>query len=174
MTRPVWLLDVDGVINAVRLDAPDGFERADVDGFAILYRPQVVERIDAMAAEGLVEVRWLTTWREHARDLEAALGMRHKFAIEVEERGDTSWQKPYRTWWKSTIAERIWYEDTARPIVWTDDDLKWSRSNGDVVWLERVSAPLLTISPDETFGLTDYDLDQIGHFCCICLNEDAA
>jgi hypothetical protein len=71
---PLWLLDVDGVLNAVtrspdRAIWPDWRRgRAVADGVAwsICFSPSATRAIRTLHESGLVEVRWLTTWREYA------------------------------------------------------------------------------------------------------------
>ena len=69
---PLWLLDVDGVLNAVtgrpdRSIWPDwAYGRATADGerWAIWFSRSVIRTVVTAHEEGLAEVRWLTTWGE--------------------------------------------------------------------------------------------------------------
>ncbi len=71
---PVWLLDIDGVLNAVarepdRLMWPDwqhGTAEADGVRWPICFSPSVSRTIRRLHEHRLVEVRWLTTWRSDA------------------------------------------------------------------------------------------------------------
>jgi len=76
---PIWLLDIDGVINALpdkRSPRYHGFEYAEVGAFGhgivvlyqIHYRTVVVDLVNRIHRDRLAEVRWLTTWVVHARD----------------------------------------------------------------------------------------------------------
>lgn len=72
--RPVWLLDVDGVINANRAGWSRAPRRADVyDGYRMWrlhWEPRVIDFIRTTADAGTVEVTWCSTWVPHARELE--------------------------------------------------------------------------------------------------------
>ncbi len=64
--RPVWLLDVDGVINVPR----PGWNAAPRSGnacsagtaFRIRWAPALLDRIRALHHTGSVEIRWCSTW----------------------------------------------------------------------------------------------------------------
>lgn len=64
--RPVWLLDVDGVINASRPGwgaAPHhGTATAAGMSFRIRWAPALAKRIRALHESGRVEIRWCSTW----------------------------------------------------------------------------------------------------------------
>lgn len=72
--RPVWLLDVDGVINANR----PGWGAAPRKGEAYAYSrswtmrwaPALIDRIRELHRSGLVEIRWCSTWCAYADQLE--------------------------------------------------------------------------------------------------------
>jgi HAD domain in Swiss Army Knife RNA repair proteins len=80
---PLWLLDVDGVLNVVTL-APDatlwprwrrGVARTDDRSRAwpITWSPDVIDRLTDLLTARRVEIAWLTTWGEDANDELAAL-----------------------------------------------------------------------------------------------------
>jgi hypothetical protein len=81
---PVWLLDVDGVLNAVTR-TPDwslwddwrrGTATADGTAWPIWFSPTVVATVRRLHESGLVEARWLTTWGAYANvELRELLGM---------------------------------------------------------------------------------------------------
>lgn len=167
MSAPLWLLDVDGVLNAVRLDVPEGHVRCEVGDsdartWDITYRPAVVEFIRDLHESGRVEVRWLTTWCEDARDsLAPAVGLPLDCAVEgVAER---SRFRP-SDWWKSTVAQRLSDADPDRPLIWTDDDLDYGLRTGEAAWLRSRSGRTLGISPKCDVGLTDDHLAAITAF----------
>lgn len=161
---PLWLLDVDGVINAVTHEPPDGYVQADVpDGrgrtWPITYRKDVIDFIGQLHETNLVEVRWLTTWCESARDfLAPALGLPE---FQVEGSDDHLNPAHYRTWWKSVTAQRLAAQEPERPLIWTDDDLAYSIRNRDVDWLDDWSGLRCLITTNTSTGLTDDELEQI-------------
>ena len=63
---PVLLLDVDGVLNAVRRDLPEGWRRGTFNGYVLSWDPTVIARLRALHESGRVELQWLTTWTEMA------------------------------------------------------------------------------------------------------------
>ncbi len=168
-SRPIWLLDVDGVLNAVMDPAtiPDEYTAVNNHDYAIVYRQSVVDRIASLHESGRVEVRWLTTWMHRANTLARGIGL-PEFAVE----GDPEvWIERPGTWWKSTVAQRIDAECPAAPLIWTDDDLDYSVGRGEVDWLAGRVTPTLAITTDWRIGLSDYDMDRIESFLALPVVE---
>ncbi|MER7166809.1 hypothetical protein ABT336_12195 [Micromonospora sp. NPDC000207] len=71
---PVWLLDVDGVINASKpgWSAPPRTAYAYAQGqqWKMRWAPALITRIRDLHNNGIVEVRWCTTWCAYADQLE--------------------------------------------------------------------------------------------------------
>jgi hypothetical protein len=184
--RPLWLLDVDGVLNAVAKRPDRGVWRdwrhghAVADGveWPIWFSPTVTETIARMHETGVAEVRWLTTWGANAnRGLRELFGMpelevagepphvsgdhgagSHGEAVAREE--DPQEQAP---WWKLEAVRRIVGEEPERPVIWTDDDLDGERSA--VAWVERHVPRRLLLSPRPAIGLTPRQLRAIRSYC---------
>ncbi|MEU0553315.1 hypothetical protein [Dactylosporangium sp. NPDC006015] len=76
---PVWLVDVDGVINTRRpLWGPDlrrGVARADGVDWPIRWAPALITRMRRLYDAGLVELRWCSTWCPDAAELERLFGL---------------------------------------------------------------------------------------------------
>ena len=74
MRRAVWLLDVDGVLNAARpgWGGPPRTRNAYSNGveYRIRWAPALMDRIRALLTADRVEVRWCTTWCSDADQLE--------------------------------------------------------------------------------------------------------
>lgn len=147
---PIWLLDVDGVLNAVCAKPNraiwDDFQVARILGFNITYSPTVVQRISAWHNAGLVEVQWLTTWEDHANtDLDIGFDV-EEFAVAGYSR-----EFPNARWWKLPVAKRAW--ETGRPIIWTDDDISWDTEASE--WVKSIydTNRMLAISPKTETGL---------------------
>ena len=73
--RPLVLLDVDGVLNAMpgpgRLPATwddweIGFATADARSWPITFAPEAISRLASLHSGHIVELQWLTTWGEEA------------------------------------------------------------------------------------------------------------
>ncbi len=152
----VWLVDVDGVLNALALDPAPGHRRFVANGFDITYNPAITERILALHKSGLVEVRWLTTWEETAN-----LHLTGEFGWPaLALAGERVPMLPERGWWKAPLAQAVY--DAGHRVVWTDDDLAYCVQQGEVDWaLAADPDRLLAISPDPVFGLTPQTLDEI-------------
>lgn len=153
---PLWLLDVDGVVNAIH---PELHPWPDMTcfrarGFTIRFSPTLLGRIAALHHAGRVEVRWLTTWWDTANvHLAATFGLPQLLVANTEAEFHARHQ-----WWKLPVAQRLAAE-TGRRLVWTDDDLRhvpdaaeWAAGQGDRV---------LLVCPDAYLGLTPEDLRGI-------------
>src|SRR3712207_9460322 len=67
--RPILLLDVDGVLNAARVDLPEGWERGTLNGYVLAWNPTITKRLRELHESGRVEIQWLTTWTTDAERL---------------------------------------------------------------------------------------------------------
>jgi hypothetical protein len=170
--KPVWLLDIDGVVNAISKKPPTYLWAADkwiqttvanVHGeWPILTAQPVVDFINEIHHLGRAEVRWHTTRQEEALDFADAVGLggfKVAEAPEYHEYGprfmarQIAGQKP--TWWKLPAAERV-IGDEKRPLLWTDDDIGWELRNHRWNPIE-----LGTVSPDAATGLMPKHLKMI-------------
>lgn len=116
---PIWLLDVDGVINASKAGWSARPRRADLfDGRQsrrIWWSPALIERIGALHRGGRAEVRWCTTWCPWADLLERALRLptlTRAFADEIPS-GPAGDER------KLAAARQVLAD--GRRLVWTDD-----------------------------------------------------
>jgi hypothetical protein len=160
---PVLLLDVDGVLNAVRPDLPEGWQRGRFNGYVLSWDPSVVARLRAMHESGAVELQWLTTWTEMAdRILAEPLGLPRGLRTHSRDVLPTGFGGSLRGlsgWWKLAAARAVAQAEPDRRIVWIDDDLAdqaedtsgWIAEHGDV----------LVIAPDYSIGLTHAELDRV-------------
>lgn len=187
VTTPIWLLDVDGVINAlpwyvseggrdipepawsdyteVRASPGNDGSHYPQGGYRITYSPTLVQRIVALHESGVVEVRWLTTWGSGANgELRRKLGI-PQLEVSGEMDEATAFQGKYDkySWWKLPCAQKVRAENPGRPIIWTDDDL-YQRSTADATeWLHGETG-ILAIAPDEAHGITPEELAMIESF----------
>lgn len=131
---PIWLLDVDGVLNAFDDRGPvlgdwDDWEFFSARGFPMRYSPAMCSRIRALHETGQVEIRWLTTWGRHANTDLTPMGFPQlKVAAEQPLRGKGGW-------WKFPPAKELF--DAGHALIWTDDDL--TSSQGAVSWLRHIT-----------------------------------
>lgn len=162
---PVWLLDVDGVINVRRpMWGPQlgrGVARTvEAQGavdWPIRWAPALIARIRRLAAAGVVEVRWCTTWCPDADVLERLFDLpafgRALTAAELDAAEDTDPVKLAAA--RRVLAER-------RRLVWTDDTAV-PASGPSAAELTAGGRGLL-IRPHPRRGLRPRDLDRIEAF----------
>lgn len=178
--RPVWLLDVDGVVNAIS-QKPDGAVwpkkewvtctgRTGNAEWPILAAQPVLDFIAAVHTSGRAEVRWHTTWQHDALALAELLRLPEfgvqdcpEFYPERQLAGGAAAVAVRNCWWKLPAAERVLGEE-GRPVIWTDDDI-----NREIGWRGRdrtlrTLGPILTISPPQHVGLTPRHLRQVDDF----------
>lgn len=155
---PIWLLDVDGVLNAFGLRTPPGPELRtfkSANGYMIIYHVELLKRLTALHESGRVEVRWLTTWEEQADEfLAEELGLPRNLKVE----GRMPYDSYGSEWWKLTAARALY--DEGHRLIWTDDELDiWMES---ITWLDTTDPDqLLSYAPREDIGLTHEFLDQV-------------
>lgn len=170
---PVWFLDVDGVLNAItRKKAPD-FMRgqatptpSDPFKYTITWHPDIIRRINSLIDEGVVDVRWLTTWGSAANhELRELIGIN-----ELEVAGEPplyaagGYVGPNSApggWWKFTVVRDFRENNPDTPIIWTDDDLRHEREASE--WVTQ-DGNTLAVAPDERHALLMTDLDKIEAF----------
>ena len=161
---PVLLLDVDGVVNALRFEPPDGWQRGLFDGFLITWDPTVTARLRELHESGRVEIHWLTTWTTNAdRLLAEPMGLPR--GLVTHARADSA---PIgfsgvfggrSSWWKLAAARAVADSEPDRRIIWVDDDLAMQAADtGD--WL-AANPHVLVVAPDLFVGLTHEQLDAI-------------
>lgn len=158
---PVWLLDVDGVINARRpgwggpprkrgcWSASDAYE------YTICWAPPLIDRIRDLHETGIVEVRWCTTWCCNADALErlwALPPLPRAFTAPVK--GDEASAA------KLAAVRRVLAE--GRRLVWTDDTEV--PTSGDLHDELIADGRALLIRPKGATGLQPEHLDAIERF----------
>ncbi len=184
--RPLVLLDVDGVLNAVPYfgrseawsDWQVGEAAAAGSRFRITWSPSVVDAV--LSWREVAEVQWLTTW---GRDANASL--RHLVGLpelpvagthdEVvappgtgdPEAGTLAALTPAAPdpltgrWWKFDVVRRLVHDDPDRRLVWIDDDL--ARQEDIRAWMRR-EAQCLLVAPEPSSGLTPAHLESVDIF----------
>jgi len=180
--RTVWLLDVDGVLNATRRGRDTsvwptwrtGRARASDVTWPITWAPPVTQAIRRVHAAGRTDIRWLTTWLEDANySLGPLLGLPALPVLDEPDDDTQAARGPHgflgsragapTDWWKLTAARRLLDPQPDRPLVWTDDDLAWE--DGARAWAESRSGPTLLIAPDTDTGLAPEHIAAIEEFC---------
>lgn len=171
--KPLWLLDIDGVVNALSYKPvttlwpkAQWLQRTittEVEGRGILTLPilsarAVLDFVTRVHESGLAEVRWHSTWRESAVTAFApAMGLPTSIPISVAPEWS---ERPHSRWWKLGAAERA--VNAGRRVVWTDDDIPFFLPDTGSFF---DNGRTLLIGPQPEFGLTIADLSQIEDFC---------
>lgn len=175
----MWLLDIDGVVNAIALEPDlDAWPAAAwtrqyvtaLDGrtWPILTARPVLDFLSAVHAAGRAEIRWHTTWQQSAvQRLAPALGLPAwpvADAPEFTDFDDSGYlgRMAGPRWWKAGAAARV-REVERRALVWTDDDL-WAGRELPAVARIMADTDACAVSPVPAFGLSPADLGAIDHF----------
>jgi hypothetical protein len=175
---PVWLLDVDGVLNAATKKPDRNVWPTDQwvhgrasDGrreFSILFARPVADFVRRVHDEGRAEIRWHTTWQHEAAAVGKLLGLPDfpvQKAPEFAEPdvGLVDGELVRRPWWKIGAALRV-VEDEGRALVWTDDDAVAFSLDRATRYRLTSAKPCLIVAPSSTTGLTPKHLRQIDEF----------
>jgi hypothetical protein len=164
---PVWLLDVDGVINVTR----PGWGRAPCSGtayscgqpFRLRWAPALTARIRALHSSGSVTIRWCSTWCADAAQIERLLGL---------PRLDRCWTEPMTSTGAADakLASARTVLDQGHRLIWTDDEAV--PTSGPVHdELTRTGRALL-IAPVPNRGLQPEHLDIIEAFAAADAEPD--
>jgi hypothetical protein len=161
---PILLLDVDGVLNAVQPELPEGWERGTFNGYVLSWDPTITARLRELHESGRVEIQWLTTWTENADQLLAEpMGLPRRLRTRAADRaaptGFAGRLAGLSGWWKLAAAREAVEEEPGRRVVWVDDDLAEQAADTDD-WL-AANPHVLVIAPDLFTGLTHAQLDAI-------------
>ncbi len=118
MSRPVWLLDVDGVINVSRPGwggAPrSGYAFSAGEEYRMRWAPALIDRIRALHHAGSVEICWCSTWCPEAEEVERLF---------VLPRLERAWSD-HLTATAATAAKLAAARQVlahGRRLIWTDD-----------------------------------------------------
>ena len=188
--KPVMLLDVDGVINAItKKPATFAWPRASwrtgkavCDDFSwpINWAVDVVDFLIGVHEQDRAEIRWHTTWQHDAQNLANLVGL-PTFPIAEAPEAPVSgipngvlevarMRDGLPRWWKYGAARRVVIEER-RPLVWVDDDITSELTRRTCDNLANIG-PVHYISPDPTTGLIPRNLSEIDAF--LSLARDGA
>lgn len=174
---PIWLLDVDGVLNAFgpysanakksarwinpywdNIKMYNGVAFSNGRGYTIRWAPTLVERINELHDTGAVEIRPCTTWNSDWVEIATLLGLPTDLEPAFPTRG-VHWRDI--TIRKMRAASSIF--DSGHPLIWTDDQavpFTWEPLHA----LMEAGGRSLLIRPKEALGLLPGDMDAIDLF----------
>jgi hypothetical protein len=142
MTRPLLLLDVDGVLNPLVRRSPPGFLEYQLCGFPVHLSPSQGRALLTFADR--FELAWASTWEQEANSLIAPiLGLPALPVVEVNA-------AQYK-------SQAIGAYAGVRPLIWLDDDAgvidtSWARRRNKTV------APTKIVHINAARGLQANDL----------------
>lgn len=159
MDRPVWLLDVDGVINVEHPGwgaAPrSGYAYSGGQDYRMRWSPTLVTRIRALHARGDVDIQWCSTWCHDADQVERLLAL---------PRLDRAWFDPITgtavAMAKLAAARQVLAR--GRRLIWTDDEEV--PTSGPVHDELVKGGRTLLIAPSPRQGLQPEHMDEIETF----------
>lgn len=172
--KPVWLLDIDGVLNAFSRDLAthvwpeDAWIVGEAEGGTNMWRMAIGRPVRDFILEvheqGLAEVRWHSTWQHQSQNVAKLMELPMLAVHSAPEFRHGHWASSALdgTWWKLAGAERVLAEEQ-RPLVWTDDDIDYYLEKDKRAHLHSLPQTLL-VSPDHKCGLTQKELDRIRVF----------
>lgn len=158
---PVWLLDVDEVINADRQpwgEQPYNRTLYVEREYKLRWSPTLMKRIRRLRAAGAVDLRWCTTWCPHAHLLERTWGLpplpralTDKQCAGSPGRVDAA---------KCEAAQAVL--DTGARLIWTDDTAV--PAFGPMRESMLATGRALLIRPQRKIGLTPAHMAEIEAF----------
>jgi len=155
MPRPVFLLDVDGVINAKRPGwgaAPRrGFAYAKAYQWRMRWAPALIDRIRGIHTSGAADVVWCTTWCPWADQLERL------FRLPVLGRAFAHELAPGPEGWADKRAAARDLVAAGAPLVWADDEA----IPDPYLCGDYPPDRALLVRPDPRRGLQPTDMDAI-------------
>jgi hypothetical protein len=152
MTRPLLLIDVDGVISLFGFNhhAPPAGRYQLVDGITHFLSETAGGYLRRLGQE--FELAWCTGWEEKANDyLPLALGLDGPLPHVVFDPSE----RPTRAHWKLGGIDR--HVDPTRPLAWVDD----AHDDGCRSWAAARRAPTLLVTTDPAVGLTELEVDRL-------------
>lgn len=159
-TKPVWLLDIDGVINANRPGWSTAPRKVSCAGLTIRWAPTLIVRIRQLHRAGHVDIRWSSTWCGYPAQLDE---LSTRFGVEFPLAfGD---RPPSKTWADLKVEAAIDVLSCGQRLVWTDDDeVDAARHLFPQLAEAEADGRALLIAPRSSRGLQPGDLDAIEAF----------
>lgn len=169
--KTIWLLDVDGVINAGRAGwggpPVSTYVRAhDGRDYRIRFEPEVIKAVRRLIAAGVV-VTWCSTWCKSARTLESALGLpTMPVAFDDDCTGeDALWAKRDAALRAARAGRLVWTDDQIRDVDVFDLEVAAAANVIGSVAHEVTPRVPLIIAPQASRGLRRENIESIERYC---------
>ncbi len=152
MSRPLLLVDVDGVISLFGFDSaePPPGRFVLVDGIPHLISATAGDHLRALS--DAFELAWCTGWEEkadeHLRHLLRLPDSCPHLAFDGAEPGR-------HAHWKLGAVDR--YAGLSRPVAWIDD----AHDDSTDAWAAARRGPTLLVRTDPAVGITDAHVDEL-------------
>lgn len=173
--RPLWLLDIDGVINSPVLEPPTEVwpdwiktkARSYSGTWRIHTAVEVRDFIKHCHETGLAEIRWHSTWQECSNNVGGVVDLP---AFPIQDAPEALRSRfSDSPWWK---LPAVWREVvTGRPVLWTDDDMDYLTTEQRAT---LTAAGCKMIQPDGGTGLSPTDLKEIQEYLGQYANSPAS
>jgi hypothetical protein len=165
--KPLWLLDIDGVVNSPTPEVPtevwDDWVQTSAwspsGTWQIHTAVPVRDFITHVHESGLAEIRWHSTWQEFSVNVGDAVGL-PRFPIQDAPEAHKYGFSDAR-WWK---LPAVWRELLGRgpggnrPVLWTDDDMDCLTGEQQTA---LTAAGCKLVRPNFRTGLNAEDLKEI-------------
>lgn len=167
MTSAIVAVDIDGVVNALAVDAAGHehflrWDRRNVLGFRLTVAGEVVEWMRSLGDRG-GRFHWATTWTPNRHLLEEVFGLPANAPIAADPDAPVPAAPAGVSWKGAQIIDLVRRERS--PLVWMDDDAitPTTAAHVDEV-IRELDLPGLVLTPSPLTGLTPDDLDRIDDF----------
>ncbi len=150
MSRPIALIDIDGVIVLLGPGQEETFE-ATVAGFPVTIAVAARERVQRIAT--VFDLVWASSWEHDGADQLGPL-------LGLEDRPFLSFQRDLHRRAASHKLPAVKRFIRDRPMAWVGDEL----SDDVVAWAAQRKHPTLLVPTDPRIGLTDEQTDELVRF----------
>jgi hypothetical protein len=147
-TKPLLLLDIDGVLNPLGVRNAPGFVACDLGGMRVLLNPDHGRWLRSLAAA--FDLTWATSWERDADLIAERIGLPVGLPY-VAFNGQEDWT--------IKLPDVMRYVGD-RSMAWVDDVLDIETR----AWAASRSAPTLLVETDRRVGLTSDHVDRLRAF----------
>lgn len=160
MSPPIWLLDIDGVVNANKPGWGGPPHRISCAGLVIRWAPAMLRRIRMIHHDCAAQIRWASTWCGFPDQL-----TRLQLELQLDFPSAFGDRPVSKTWGDLKVEAALAVLAAGRRLVWTDDDeVAAARTLFPVLAQAEADGRALLIAPRSNRGLQPAHLDLIEAF----------